>query len=94
MLGVLPSSSRHGERGVEITARWATNVNFHVLTRAEGIQYCGHLSHDFYHIGDIPTDREVRSSYDSRRASFSKKDFEFDVGDYDDPEHDEDSLSP
>ena len=31
----------------------------------------------------------MRSAYDSKRASFSEQDFEFDAGDYDDPEHDE-----
>ena len=51
---------------VDITTDWANYVNLYVHTRAEGVQPCGHLWHAFYHIGDIPSVKVVRSSYESK----------------------------
>ena len=42
---------------VGVIDQWVTHVNYYVFSRAEGIQQCGNLWRDFYHIGDIPTDK-------------------------------------
>ena len=60
---------------------WARQVNFEVTSREGGVQVCAPLWHEFFHIGDIPTRKEVLS------LSYVKEELEFNAGDDDDPEY-------
>ena len=70
---------------VSVITDWARQVNFKVTSREGGIQLCAPLWHEFFHIGDIPTRKEVLSLYDASRKSYIKEELEFNAADDDDP---------
>ena len=70
-----------------IVTDWARQVNFEVNSRQGGIQLCAPLCQEFYHIGDIPTHKELQSSYDRSRKSYVEVELEFSATHDDDPEY-------
>ena len=70
---------------VSVITDWARQVNFEVTQREGGIQLCAPMWHEFFHIGDIPTRKEVLSLYDASRKSYVREELEFNAADDDDP---------
>ena len=71
---------------VSVIPDWARQVNFEVTSREGGIQRCAPLWQEFFHLGNIPTRKEVRSLYDARKSCV-KEELEFNAADDDDPEY-------
>ena len=78
---------------VSILVHWASNVEFHLWERAAGIQVCGILWSSLHHIGDVPSEVEVESSYNRGAESLCNKFFEYTARDDGDPDdYDEDHI--
>ena len=75
---------------VIVITDWARQVNFEVTSREGGIQLCAPLWQEFFHVGDVPTRKEVLSLYDASRRSYTKEDLGFNATDDDDPEYEGD----
>ena len=69
-----------------ILVHWASNVELHLCTLAAGIQLCGRLWSSLHHVGDVPSDAEVESSYDRGAYSLYNKFFEYTARDDGDPD--------